>query len=108
MVTTIEKLHTELEELKFRFADLETRVAAVESKELNDFNVVQEQMTRLAIDHGKLVTQVLNLASLHRAGQMAVLHLLGVTARAVRVSEAEIAEAMRMAAHTTTTDGVKL
>jgi len=104
-MTDLEIMKLELTELRARIDVLETRldtrIGAVEAKEQLDFAVAEEKQARLGLELQELKRQYLNLASLHRAGQMAVLHLLGVTARAVRVSEAEISEAMKMAATVT-------
>jgi hypothetical protein len=97
----LDAIRGELSELKRRVDELETRletrISAAEHKELLDVNELKLQVKAATGDIAGIDRKLSGLASLQRAGHLAVLHLLGVTARAVKVSEAEIAEAMKLA-----------
>lgn len=90
MPVTIEQLHTELQSLKLKFTDLETRIMAVELKAANDKKEQQEQMNTMHQMWAKAVDKLAGLESLEDANFMAVTHMLGVIARALKIPQRDL------------------
>jgi len=91
------ELRGELEELKLRVNGLESRIAAAELKQRNDLDQVNQQMTALGRELAALRGKVGDLESLLRANHYAQIHLWGVTARLLKLPDAEIDSAQQHA-----------
>jgi phage host-nuclease inhibitor protein Gam len=87
-------LRRRIDELETR---LETRIAAAEAKQLADFEALTKQWKDITLAVAAASRQVSNLADQQRASHYALVHLLAVTARQVRVPDADLNEAMRIA-----------
>lgn len=95
------ELRGELAELRTRVDELEerlnTRIAAAELKQKNDADVVREQLALQRRDIAALRGDLGNVESLLRANHLAEIHLWGVTARLLKLPEAEVKEAQQHA-----------
>lgn len=94
-------LRHEIAELKRRVDELEvrleTRIAAAEAKQAADTAALIEKWKDIVVAVTANSRAVSNLADQQRASHYALVHLLAVTARQVRVPDADLNEAMRIA-----------
>lgn len=90
----IETLRRRIDELEVR---LETRIAAAELKQAADIDALSKQWKDLTVALHANSRAVSNLADQQRASHYALVHLLAVTARQVRVPDSDLNEAMRIA-----------
>ncbi len=105
---TVAELRGELEDLRRKQAEtdrridelesrLEARLAAAESKQAGDHTQTLELLGGLNRGLAELRREVASQKSGQRADTMAMMHLLGVTARKVLVPEEEIQRAYTLA-----------
>lgn len=90
-------LRVEVHELRLRVDGLEVRIDAAERKQQLDHQALEAKWNEIAGGIGALSRTVGNLSSQVSASHYSLVHLLAVTARTVRVPDADLAEAMRVA-----------
>lgn len=90
-------LRLEVRELKLRIDGIEVRIAAAERKQMLDHQALTEKWGDVVIAVNANSKAVSNLASQQMASHYSLVHLLAVTARQMKVPDADLNEAMRMA-----------
>jgi hypothetical protein len=90
-------LRGELKELKLRVDALEVRIAAAELKQKLDHDSLEAKWNDIVSGIAALSRTVANLSSQQMASHYSLVHLLAVTARQMKVPDADLNEAMRMA-----------
>lgn len=93
----VDALRLEVRELKLRIDVIEVRIAAAERKQMLDHQALEAKWNEIAVGIGAVSRTVSNLSSQVTASHYSLVHLLAVTARQMKVPDADLAEAMRMA-----------
>jgi hypothetical protein len=94
MKSELDQLRRRVDEMEVR---LDTRIAAEEMKRADEVGSLRIQLGELTGAMRANTNLVANLASQVRASHYALVHLLAVTARQVRVPDKDLQEAMRVA-----------
>lgn len=93
----VTQLRQELQVLKLRVDEVEVRIAAAERKQALDHESLTMRWGDIGIGIAALNKTVGNLSSQVNASHYSLVHLLAVTARQMKVPDADLEVAMRMA-----------
>lgn len=93
----VEAMRLEVKELRLRVDGLEVRISAAERKQMLDHQSLEAKWNEISVGIGAVSRTVGNLSSQVTASHYSLVHLLAVTARQMKVPDADLNEAMRMA-----------